>query len=169
MSVTPAGKHLFCIVGDGLIVFRDFAGPFAGRPKLPPFFVDMGGAALKFKACGDRLVLHEPSAFYIIDSTQFDNAALPDQLVAVKITRFGVIDSGPYGHRTDSKEKGATAQVVVSPGAIREVLKIDHSWWKEDDEKVKQPASNKCEQIDHCKCSVAISSLTIVVRIYDFE
>lgn len=142
-SVTPLGKHLFCTVGNGVVVFPDFEGPFVGRSKRAPLIVDLGGLSISIKACNDRLVLVTSAAFYIIDTAQFDGGAPPATLEAVTITRYGVIKGWAYGHRTNSKAKGATSQVTVTPRAIYETLKINPEWWDEKGEKMKERKEEK--------------------------
>lgn len=134
---------------NSLVVIPDFAATLAGRPKRAKMFVRLNSAPLHFETSGHRLILHDPAAFYIIDTTQFDDATPPAELRAVRINRFGIIDSMGYGHRSDDKERGATAMVTASPGAIHEVLKIDHSWWdeKKDNERLKEAQKRP---IDYC-------------------
>lgn len=127
----------------------DFAATLAGRPKRAKMFVHLNSAPLNFETSGHRLILYDPAAFYIIDTTQFDDATPPAQLRAVKITRFGIIDSMRYGHRKNDKDRGATAMVTASPGAIHEILKIDHSWWdeKKGNERLKE---GEDKPVDRC-------------------
>lgn len=123
-----------------------------GRSKRAPVLVHLEGSPLKFNVCGCNLILHDPAAFYVIDISQFDDPAAPAQLKAVKITRFGVVGSDRYGHRTDSMAHAATAKVVASPGAIYDVFKIDHRWWDEKDEGKGTKGEKK--PVDYCEDSV---------------
>lgn len=165
-SVTAIGKHLFCTVGNGLVIFPDFARAFNGRAQRPPLVVDLNGAPISFAHCDHHVVLCTPSAFYILDASQFDDATSPAHLEAVRIDRCGVLASTGYGHRTNNDEKGATARVTVTPGSIYEVLKIDRIWWVE---KEKWDGVRDETPVDHCECHLRLMALTTVVRIYNFE
>lgn len=149
-SVTAIGKHLFGIVGNGLVVFPDYVGPFEGRTKRAPLLMDLGGASISFATCGNRLVIIAPTAFYTVEVAQFDGIEPPAQVAAAKLTRFGVIASRGYGHRANNEEKGATAKVAVTTEAVYEVLKIDHSWWDEKEDSKKPTDLNK-KPVDYCE------------------
>lgn len=106
---------------------------------------------MNLKTCGHRIILCTSAAFYIIDSTQFDGGAPPSTLEAVTITRYGIIMGWGYGHRTNSKMKGATSQVTVTPEAIYETLKVEPEWWVEKDKSKKdEGAVEEKKPIKNC-------------------
>lgn len=144
------GKHLFCVVGGAeLVVFPDFAGPFDGRARRAHLVIDLEGAPLNYITVGNRLLINTATAFYLVDVAQFDGREPPARLSAVKLTRSRIIASQGQGDRAFNNEKGATASVRVTTDAIYEVLKIDHSWWDEKDDKNTSQAAKK--PVDHCE------------------
>lgn len=148
--VEVAGKHLFCEVGAGLVVFPDYAAPFAGRPKIAPLIIELEHTGVSFEICDHHLVFLTLGAFYVLDISQFDDPKPPSQLKAVKISRYGVIASRRYGHRVNDTDKGATACVTVTAGAIYETLKIDHHWWAQGEEG-KKPSEGEPLPVEHCE------------------
>lgn len=154
--MTPIGKHLCCVVGNGIVLFPSFARPFEDHSERAPLLIDLGGAPVSLAACGSRLVIIHPTAFYVVDGAQFDGDEPPAQVSAVKVTRSGVIASQGYGHRVNNKEKGATAKVTVTTESMYEVLKIDHSWWDEETDN-KKPAKGEKKPVDHCECALRLS------------
>lgn len=165
-SATVVGQNFFCTVGGKLCVYPDFAGHLAGRPKRSPMYVEVSGDSLDFKACNNHLVLFTNASFYVIDATQFDHSTPPARLEAVKITRFGIIERP--GYLSQSSKKGATASVVASPGAIHEVLMVDHSLWAEAEDG-KDGTSRSGRRIENCEWLFSSLTLTKVVRIYNFK
>lgn len=149
-SIKVAGKHLFCEVGAGLVVFPDYAGPMAGRPKIAPIIIELEHSAVSFEICNHHLVFLTLGAFYILDISQFNDPKPPPQLKATMISRFGVIASQGYGRRADDADRGATASVTVTAGAIYETLKIDHQWWVDEDGGNKSSASEPLP-VEHCE------------------
>lgn len=138
-SVTPVGKHLLCACGQGIIIIPDFAGPLENREERAPILVDLNGATFQdYATCQDHLIVYGLTAFYIIDTAQFDNAEPPAELRATVVSRFEVV-----------LERGVFIRVTVSPGAIHEVLHVDHSQWDENGDGVEKESPNE-EQIDHC-------------------
>lgn len=111
---------------------------------------------MTLRTCGHWLILITFAAFYLIDATQFDGGAPPATLEAVTITRYGIIKGWGYGHRANSKAKGAVSQVTVTRGAIYETLKVDPEWWKEKGGDSVEKEHDEKQPLRNCTSSPSI-------------
>jgi hypothetical protein len=126
-----------------LFVYRDYANPLFRRTTLAPVVINFGCSDITFATSDNRVIVSALSTLYVIDARQFDADSVPQALTALQIERWGIVPPKRYGKKP---ERGASAQLVVTPRAIYEHLKVYPKLWDEektDKEKTEKEKAHK--------------------------